>query len=394
MKIKVLFISIAPPENHCGVRVVMYRHLVERNPFELLVATSAEYSLEPQPHLYLRIPYLLYRLQKSRFGPYFRSLLLDFENLIWFLLPNRTLDEAINSFQPDVLLVLADNSLAEMAIRAAKKYKLPLVGLFLDWFPIMDGYYGHSWSCELLSRRFRKLYKTCDLALCTSNGMKEVLGNHPNNHVIYPMPGQHKIPNRVFPPSTGRFRLVYVGSVQNFYGRMMCDLIQKFESTSDLEFIVVGPNADWPKPILETAKLQGIYLGFKPPEESGEILAGADALLVVMSFDEKYELFMKTSFTTKFLDYVAFSKPIILWGPEYCTPVQVVRQYGGAIVVNRPDASEVIDVCKNLATDSKLKTQLIEEAQYLHQSLFNPDRLQNIFVSEIEKLVSIHSLKK
>ena len=78
--------------------------------------------------------------------------------------------------------------------------------------------------------------------------MQEVLGPHPNSHVIYPMPGRHSLPEKSWPPSTGKFRLVYVGSVENFYGRMLCSLIEKMETTSDLEIIVVGPNADWPAP--------------------------------------------------------------------------------------------------------------------------------------------------
>ena len=48
-----------------------------------------------------------------------------------------------------------------------------------------------------------------------------------------------------------------------------------------------------------------------------------------MSFEKEHELFMRTSFTTKFLDYVAFGKPVILWGPEYCTPVRVARDTAG-----------------------------------------------------------------
>ena len=82
--------------------------------------------------------------------------------------------------------------------------------------------------------------------------MQEVLGPHPNSHVIYPMPGRHSVPEKPWPPSTGKFRLVYVGSVQNFYGRMVCALIEKMETTNDLEIIVVGPNADWPMELLAT----------------------------------------------------------------------------------------------------------------------------------------------
>jgi glycosyltransferase involved in cell wall biosynthesis len=217
--------------------------------------------------------------------------------------------------------------------------------------------------------------------------MHEVLGPHPNSHVIYPMPGRHRVSEKSWPPSTEKFRLVYVGSVQNFYGRMLCSLIEKIEATSDLEIIVVGPNADWPPPILQRAEANGIYLGFKSPEEAAGVMVSTDALLVVMSFESEHELFMRTSFTTKFLDYVAFGKPVVLWGPDYCTPVRVARKHGGAVVVNQNDPDAIISVCRQIARDAGWREQLSHEASRLHQTLFNPDRLQEIFVGEIEKLV-------
>src|SRR5262249_22708690 len=188
-------------------------------------------------------------------------------------------------------------------------------------------------------------------------------------------------------PSTEKFRLVYVGSVQNFYGRMLCALIEEIEATKDLEIVVVGPNADWPQQILEHAKANGIYLGFKAPNESAGVIASADALLVAMSFEGEHELFMRTSFTTKFLDYVAFGKPVILWGPDYCTPVRVARENGGAVVVNEDDPEVIVSACRRIAGDAAWREQLSYEATRLHQTLFNPERLQAIFVGEIEKLV-------
>ena len=388
MKVKVLFVTFSPPENHAGVKVVMYRHLIERQPFELLVATNGDYFIEAHDHVYLKLPYVLHRLKKSRLGIHFRSLFLNFQNLIWPLLTNRILDKTIQSFKPDVLLTLADNCLGEMTQRAAKKYNLPLAALFLDWFPAMDGYYGHPWAKQLLDQRYRQLYRNCNLAFCTSDGMQEVLGSHPNSHIIYPMPGKHQIPDQVFPRPNRKFRLVYVGSVENFYGRMICSLFKRFEMESDLEFIVVGPNADWPQSDLEKATKNGTYLGFRPPKKATEVLAGADALLVVMSFEEQYKLFMKTSFTTKFLDYVNFNKPIILWGPDYCTPSKVAHKHGGAMIINSPQPEEVILACKQIYSDSSVRNRLIYEAQVLKETWFNPDRLQEVFVTQIEKLVN------
>src|SRR5438132_3063184 len=386
-KRRILLVSIVPPKNDCGVRIVMYRQLVERSPFELHVASNAHFVDDALVHTPLRLPYFVDRVRKSRFGPRLAAWVIDYENFVWPLMTNTALETAVEDFKPDVILTLAECGLCHVARKTAQRHGLPLVGLFLDWFPVMKARYGHTSTRPSLSRRFCELYSVCDLAFCTSDGMQEVLGPHPNSHVIYPMPGRHRVPEKPLAPSTGKFRLVYVGSVQNFYGRMLCSLIEKIEATKDLEIIVVGPNADWPQQILERAKANGIYLGFKEPEESAGVMASADALLVVMSFESEHELFMRTSFTTKFLDYVAFGKPVILWGPDYCTPVRVARKNGGAVVVNEDDPEAIVSACRRIAEDAAWRKQLSHEARRAHQTLFNPDRLQEIFVSEIEKLV-------
>jgi Glycosyl transferases group 1 len=388
-KPRVLLVSIVPPRNDCGVRIVMHRHLVEGNPFKLHVASNADFEDGLLVHTPLRLPYLIHRVRKSRFGPRLAAWITDYENFIWPLTANQVLDKAVQRFQPDVVLTLAECGLCHIARKTAQRHGLPLAGLFLDWFPVMKGHYGHEFTQGILRRRYRELYAACDLAFCTSEGMQEVLGPHPNSHVIYPMPGKHRVPaENSWSRSNAKFRLVYVGAVKNFYGRMLCSLIEKIEATTDLELIVIGPNADWPKQFLERARANGTYVGFKPPQEAAEVLASADALLVVMSFENEHELFMRTSFTTKFLDYVAFGKPVILWGPEYCTAVRVVRKHGGAAVVSTGDAGAVVSVCREIAVDTALNEKLSKEALHLHQTLFNPDRLQDIFVQKITELVN------
>ena len=388
-KLRVLLVSIVPPRNDCGVRIVMHRHLVDGNPFKLHVASNADFEDGLLVHTPLRLPYLIQRLRKSRFGPRLAAWITDYENFIWPLTANGRAGGSGAKFQTGRntyscrMWVVSHRSK-----NGGNDTGLPLAGLFLDWFPVTRGHYGHKSTQGILSRRYRELYAACDLAFCTSDGMQEMLGPHPNSHVIYPMPGKHRVPaENAWPRSNGKFRLAYVGAVKNFYGRMLCSLIEKIEATSDLEIIVVGPNADWPKQTLERARASGTYLGFKPPEEAAEVLASADALLVVMSFEKEHELFMRTSFTTKFLDYVAFGKPVILWGPEYCTPVRVARKHGGAAVVSSSDADAVVALSRQIAADSALSKKLSNEALQLHQTLFNPDRLQNIFVQKITELV-------
>jgi glycosyltransferase involved in cell wall biosynthesis len=216
--------------------------------------------------------------------------------------------------------------------------------------------------------------------------MQEVLGPHPNSHVIYPMPGKHRVPSKSFPPPNGKFRIVYVGNATQFYGRMLRNLFVKIEPHSDLEIIVVGPTSDWPKVEIEHAKEKGICLGFLPPEQAAEVLAGADALLVVMSFERAHELFMRTSFTTKFLDYSAFGKPVILWGPDYCTPSKLAKREEAAFVVETESPEGVIAAAKKLIDEPAEVERLSAASRRLNLTVFNPDRLQGIFVGEIEKL--------
>src|SRR4030095_11997234 len=178
-KVRVLLVSIVPPRNDCGVRIVMHRHLVERNPFELHVASNADFEDGLLVHTSLRLPYLIHRVRKSRLGPRLAAWLTDYENFIWPLTANGALEEAVQDFKPDVVLTLAEWGLCPLARKTARGHGLPMVGLFLDCFPVMRGHYGHKATQEILSRRYRELYAACNLAFCTSDGMQEMLGSHP-----------------------------------------------------------------------------------------------------------------------------------------------------------------------------------------------------------------------
>jgi glycosyltransferase involved in cell wall biosynthesis len=383
---RLMLVSIVPPHNDCGVRIVMHRHLVERSPFDLHVASNADFADGLLIHTKLELPFPIQKIKKSRFGLALKKWLLDFENFVWPLVGCRQLEKAVEQFKPDVILTLAETGLCHNAHKVARKHRIPLAGLFLDWFPIMNAHFGHKSTQPILSNRYRELYASCDLAFCTSDGMQEVLGPHPNSHVIYPMPGWHEVPDKTFPPATGKFRIVYVGAAQGFYGRMLRSLIHEIEKHLDMELIIVGPTQDWPAEEIQKAKEKGICLGFLPPEKAAEVLAGADALLVVMSFEREQELFMRTSFTTKFLDYSAFAKPVILWGPDYCTPSRLAKREDAALVVETETPAGVFAAAYMLMDEPAEVERLSAASRRLNQTVFSPDRLQGIFVSEIDKL--------
>jgi len=385
-KLRVLLASIVPPHNDGGSRILMYRHLVERSPFELHVASNADFADNLLIHSRLKLPWPVEKLRKSRFGPRFKRRILDFQNLVWPCLGSPALESAIQEFRPDVVLSLAEPSVTYMALKAAKKHGIAFAAFFMDWFPIMEGHFGLSITRNTLSRRFRRIYNECDLAFCISDGMKKELGPHPNSHVVYPISGMNPVSNPAPQPKSGKFRVVYVGSALSFYGRMLQSLVETFRQSEDLQITIVGPNSDWPANILSKAENSGICLGAKPPEEAAKFLSEADALLVVMSFEKQHELFMRTSFNTKFADYTAFGKPIIFWAPEYAAPMNLARRPDATMVVNSPEPQALMEAVRKLASDPNKIQRLAAGSRALREEVLNPDRLQGIFVDEVEKI--------
>src|SRR6266566_5381903 len=122
LKIRILLVSIVPPKNDCGVRIVMHRHLVERSPFELHVATTYESCNPALAWTQIRLPYPLHRLRKSRFGPAFRRCFTHYENWVLARSNHRALNDCVRAFKPDVILTLAETGLCHLARRTARKH--------------------------------------------------------------------------------------------------------------------------------------------------------------------------------------------------------------------------------------------------------------------------------
>ena len=385
-RIRVLLASIVPPHNDGGSRILMYRHLVERSPFKLHVASNADFADNLLIHTQLKLPWPMEKLRKSRFGPRFKRRILDFQNFVWPLLRCQSLESAIKDFKPDVILTLAEPSVSYMALKAAKKHGIPFAAFFMDWFPIMQGHYGLPSTRHHLSSRFRRIYNECDLAFCVSDGMKKELGPHPNSHVIYPISGMKPVSSPETNPKNSKFRVVYVGSALGFYGRMLQSIVQPFLQSEDFQLTIVGPNSDWSAEALSNAEKTRICLGSKPPEVAAEFLSQADVLLVVMSFEQEHELFMRTSFNTKFADYTAFGKPIIFWAPDYAAPMALARRVDATLVVNSPEPQALIAAVRKLAADPNQIQKLSEGSRALREEVLNPECLQSLFVAEIEKL--------
>jgi glycosyltransferase involved in cell wall biosynthesis len=373
-KKKILIFSFAPPENHGGIRVLLYRHFLLRADFDFRLITDAHFTTEEIPHLHLGLGRIIARFKRTRFHKWVQ----DWQNLIWPLWIPPSVHKIVKSYRPDVVFTIPDNSLSWMAARAAKKYRIPLVSFYMDWVPVMDDHVGHDFTRPVLERRFKKLHKLSCVSLSICQGMLNHLGVHPDARVIHPIPANREPPREKPSPKIGpKTSILYIGNTQAFYGKILEKLVCAVSNHPNIELQIVGPPPRWKKEVLEHATQKGIYLGYKNSDEVSELCKKADFLLVVMSFEESERLFTETCFPTKISDYTAWGKPLLLWAPEYSSPNQMASKFSFLIKIVKNDPAEVFRVAVQTKNNHQAWQDYAWAALKAREIYFHPTLLQD-----------------
>jgi glycosyltransferase involved in cell wall biosynthesis len=383
-KPRILYIAWTVPSTASGACLAMRRHFVERNDFETCVLTNEKFSApEVRSHCFPR-PSWLERAMRTRFRRLFRQLEMVFLGRL--MLP--TALRLAREFKPDLVFTIPDNDVSWCAYLTAKCLRLPLVSNFQDWWP-NNQYWSESERPfplirRLLDWRFRHIYSASKLAFCTSEGMKEFLGPHPNAVTLLPCPA--RVPTTV-PLSKVRhaskpLRVLYAGTITGSYGGSVLSLSRRLAKLPQFQFLVYGPPPDWTDTDVSWAKAKGIYNGFVSPGELRTVLASADIFLTIMSFERSLELMSRVSFTTKFLEYAQHGCPIVVWGPSYCQPVALAKKTMAGLAVESPDPAAVVSALEQLMSEweySRYSAGAIRAAE----TFFSPDRIHEIFRTSV-----------
>ena len=377
--------------------MAFYRHFVERPDFEIKVITNCgtfpAQLVSYQPTIF-GPSRLTNRLLRTRLMPWLYGL---HSLTAWGRVPTAVWQVA-RSFNPDLVFTIAgswDYS-ALVAEQVARRLKVPLVASFNDWFSY--GWFpAHSIYRRMIESRFRRFYQEADLALCTCEGMQEALGPHPNAHILYPMGApvaDALAPFRPFTTTDRRFVVVFAGSLADWYGPMLEHLVMAAKSQSvPVEFRFYGSNPSWSRKFAEYAKSQNIYRGHLPFEQLRQEMAGADALILPMGFDERCAQVERTSFKTKFLDYLSYQKPILVWGPEYCSAVRVAQEFDSAEICTQPDAAVMLEKILAVGNAPDRQTALVHHARRMYEDRFHPDKIHGGLVQKIHETVECQKRK-
>lgn len=385
-KPRILHIAWTLPGPNGGACLALQRHFLERTDFELAYLSNSLPKIELKRFTLVQSSPLLRRLQNTRLRRLFRQ--FDQVLLARSVLPAAL--DLIDSFKPDLLFTVPDNDLSWTAYLASQKTGLPLVTDFQDWWP-HNQYWDESERPypvvvrPLLERRFRTMYRRSSIAFCTSDGMREFLGEHPCAPTLYPCPPKLQVAAHTRTKGS-RLRIVYAGTALAEYGNMLWSLCPALKDHPRLCLEIYGP-ANEKDPQVSAAREAGIYKGLLPHADLMKVLAEADAFLSLMCFSEKTQIMSRVSFTTKVLEYAQFSKPIVVWGPSFCQPVVVAKREKCALPVDEPKPAALVHALESLHEEARY-ADLARGARQAAAGLFNPDKIHALFRDSILQLLT------
>lgn len=382
--LKILLISSALPRDTTAGEIVLYRHFSQVPEWNLTIATDNSEGLIAEDVLEIKTNRILNRLAITRFSRWTN----DFCQCLHPFFNYKNVRNYIKKHKPNLIVTVAEGIHWIAAHQMSQEFNIPLVTIFHDWWP--DLACIHSWAKKTLEQRFKKLYQQSALAFCVSERMQQLLGNHPNVEILYPIPDRiTEVEKNVTISNQQPFKLVYTGSISGIYAPMIQELWTSLQGVQGLQLKLFGRPPDWSNSLLQKLKEQNIYGGFIPKKLLRQELATASALLVTISFDKKNRRWSETSFPSKLVAYCQYNKPIIIWGPEYCSAIDWGRKYQSALVVTSPSAEDLVTAIKNLAIQPEEQARLKKQALFIAHNFFNPEKIQQQFINSIHQVAQI-----
>lgn len=374
--IKVIVISSVEPEPTTAGQIKLYRHLVE-NPEVKLVIYPCERRHFAQKRFRHR---LIARLERTKL----KRWVADGEFLQSAYWLDKHLPTPVHDSIANVVVTMAHGNGCWAAQRYAQKHGLPLVTWFDDWWPDMD--FIHSPLRKILEKRYRKLYMQSQLALCISEGMLALLGPHPNSQLLYPIPAKAD-PLPSHKTEHDFFRVMYYGNLGD-YGPMLAKILNSMKTHSEVRVEVRGAHPRWPEKFKQEMNRFGLWHNHAPREELVNWLGLADAFLVPMVFEPALRRRMETSFPSKMLEMSQWGKPLVIWGPEYCSAIKWAHIGNRALCVTDANPNALCKALESLAANPAEQQRLAAAARQAAETEFNPDKIQAQFMAALHQTVA------
>jgi len=379
---RVLYASdVAPADTTSGAKII-YRHLrllAQRH--EVMIAHFDGVAVPGCTTVRLPTRPLAARGLASRRRRHFEA----FNAIVGFRARDSDLLRLAREFRADVVLTLAEGGLCYNAARVARRIGKPLAAFFHDWSP--DWRDHPAWSRRWMNRAFRRLYQRCALPLCISRALQEELGPHAHATILPPIPD----PFLSAPAATAINPVaVYAGVLNGLAQTETRALGQACLALAEPAVIFFGPRPHWGDGLDARMIEHGILRGFMPLAELDATLAAASCLLVIMPFSEAGRRFATYSFPSKLTEYTRLGRPIVIWGPKYCSAVDWAQRSHAALAVTDASPEAVLGEILRLSTLNNPEAgRLGDAARSAYVREFLPSMIQQKFELALSGLIAV-----
>jgi len=374
-EINVILISSVRPERSTAAALTLHRHLMNRRGIRLHILPAEHHEIV-HSRFHSKIVPRLMRTPARRWAG-------DVDYLMHIALPLEKHLVAPPRGTRTVVLTLAYRSGCWVAQRYARRYRVPLIVRFDDWWP--DIAEVHNPVRRQLEQRFLELHRSADLSLCHSEGMLKALGPHRNARVIFPIPDVEPIRPSKSNDSADEFRVGYCGNMFD-YSDMLCDLARLALEQTDVRIEFRG-RPRWPQALIREMTQRHILHDLESGPTFDDWLGSFHAYLVVMFFDAAQRRRTETCFATKLVDYSRAGRPVVIWAPESSAVVQWAKKSRAALCVTDPDARALLSALAHLRRDRALQLELAARMRRAYETEFSPVRLQQQFLEGLNSVI-------
>lgn len=263
----------------------------------------------------------------------------------------------VEELRPDVLLV-APQPLRDVMVAAevSDRFDLPLVA----WF--MDDYYKDRFSRVNVKRLWNRAHSRFVISESMGEAFSRLYGG--DYEVL-----AHSIdyPGEYTPPAEspeGRLRILYAGSVNQYYTPTMKLALREFAGLGDRVTLDIYTGDDLPDEGYGDAEVS--WRKF-PLIKSGNLvqrLREYDVLLLLSNFERKWKTTAETAQASKLAEYMASGRCILAYGPPYAENVRYIERHDIGETVTSDEPGALRNAVLGLAQDPGRRRSL-GEAAYL-----------------------------
>ena len=267
--------------------------------------------------------------------------------------------------------------------RLAQVLEKPTVVYFMDDWPAAG---ARRWLTGGVRRHTRAILRDSDAWVMISEELRENMAQRyrvackPTLIAHNPVDLREHEPPAPMPRRSGRFRVVYAGSVQTMHldGLLaVAEAIHHLRAAGhDIELVL--HTTPWFARYYSDywTRWEVVMGGLVPYDNLFDVLRSADLLLVTLSFKPELAHMAMYSLLTKITDYMATGVPLLVCGPAGSASVNFVNRWGCGLACDTNDVGHISDLLRDQLRRPQKNAQLAARAYQVLRSEFSTKPVQ------------------